>query len=84
MARRAIRYIPRNAAFKFFTDSAKQEWLKKEGTALFAVRTELGEHPNIISYEDIAVEAKPYPYLALEFANGGARRLDLAAAQRTA
>ncbi len=58
-------------AFKFFTDPAHQEWLKKEGQALAKVKEELGDHPNIVQYIDIATQATPYPYLALDFANGG-------------
>ncbi|MCE9532769.1 MAG: serine/threonine protein kinase [Planctomycetes bacterium] len=62
---------PKSRAFKFFTDPANQDWLKQEGRALAAVKEELGDHPNIIQYIDIEPDAKPFPYLALDFANGG-------------
>ncbi len=57
--------------FKFFTQDGARDWLRQEAGALMAVRKHLGDCPNVIEYLDVEIGARPYPYIALEFAAGG-------------
>ena len=63
--------FPEPRAFKFFTQEEGQEWLVREQKLLFQVKRILGEHPRIVNFLDVAVKAKPYPYLSLEYVDGG-------------
>jgi hypothetical protein len=63
--------FPLRRAFKFFTASGGKEWLAREAEALFHIKEKLGDHPNVIEYHDIAVDADPYPFLMLEYVGGG-------------
>lgn len=65
------RNYPGYRAFKFFTDPASREWVRNESAALFDVKRLLAGHPNVIDYLDIATNAQPFPYLALEYIGGG-------------
>jgi hypothetical protein len=63
--------FPDLRAFKFFTAAGSKEWLSREAEALFHIRQKLGDHPNVIEYVDIAVDAEPYPFLMLKYIGGG-------------
>jgi serine/threonine protein kinase len=63
--------FPLPRAFKFFTTPGGNEWLKREAEALFHIKDKLGDHPNVIEYLDIAVDAEPFPFLMLEYVGGG-------------
>jgi serine/threonine protein kinase len=63
--------FPLLRAFKFFTIPGGKEWLKREAETLFHIKKKLGDHPNVIEYLDIAVDADPFPFLMLEFVGGG-------------
>lgn len=58
--------FPAPRVFKFFTQEGARGVL--EADVLFAVRRDLPDCPNVIDYQDVDVEAQPYPYIALEFA----------------
>jgi serine/threonine protein kinase len=62
---------PEHRAIKFFTSPEAKDWLKAEQQALFHVRAALPAHPNLISFVDVGLAGEPYPYLVLEYANGG-------------
>jgi len=62
---------PTPRAYKFFTRDGSGEWLKREQAGLIALLTRLGEHENIVNYEDVQVENCEYPYLAFEYMGGG-------------
>jgi serine/threonine protein kinase len=64
-------YFPKPRAYKFFTKPGASEWVRKEQQTLYQVRTQLGEHPNIVQFEDVALEHQNPPYVALEYAGGG-------------
>lgn len=63
--------FPEPRAVKFFTSQEAALWLKAEQQALFHVKAKLPAHPNLISFVDVALSGQPYPYLVLEFVNGG-------------
>ncbi len=65
------RLHPALRAFKFFTQPAAQDWLEREGTALYQVHQRLSGCANVIAYEDVELDGKPYPYLVLEYVPGG-------------
>jgi serine/threonine protein kinase len=62
---------PHARAIKFFTSPDSNQWIKAEQKALFHVQTHLPKHPNLISFLNVALGGKPFPYLELEYANGG-------------
>jgi serine/threonine protein kinase len=62
---------PEPRAVKFFTSPDSQQWIKAEQKTLFHVQRELPRHPNLISFLDVALKGKPFPYLVLEYAAGG-------------
>ena len=64
-------YFPKPRAYKFFTKPGATEWVRREQQTLFQVRTQLGGHPNIVQFEDVALEHQNPPYVALEYAGGG-------------
>ena len=61
--------IPR--AYKFFTRDGSGEWLRRERSGLVAVLKRLGQHDQIVDFEDVQVDDCPYPYLAFEYMGGG-------------
>lgn len=63
--------FPDPHVFKFFTLEGARDWLKREASALMAVRHHLQECANVIEYLDVAIEAEPYPYIVLEYAERG-------------
>lgn len=63
--------FPTPRVFKFFTQDGARLVLEREAEVLFAVGRSLTDCPNVIDYQDVAIDATPYPYLALEFANLG-------------
>jgi serine/threonine protein kinase len=65
------RHYPVPHAFKFFTTEGCKDWLVREADALYHVKKKLDDHPNVIEYHDIALDARPYPYLALDYVAGG-------------
>jgi serine/threonine protein kinase len=65
------RLFPEQRAFKFFTQEGARDWLEQEANALSQIKSRLGNCPNAIRYEDIAIDAEPYPFLVLEFVGGG-------------
>jgi hypothetical protein len=64
-------YYPEPRAYKFFTKPGALEWVRREQQTLFHVRTALRDHPNIVRFEDVALEHQEPPYVALEYAGGG-------------
>jgi serine/threonine protein kinase len=64
-------HYPEPRAVKFFTSPDSKQWIKAEQKTLFHVQAKLPQHPNLVSFLDVALEGKPYPYLVLEYANGG-------------
>jgi len=62
---------PDSHVFKFFTMEGARDWLKGEAVALRAVRKHLQDCANVIGYLDVAIDAEPYPYIVLEYAEGG-------------
>lgn len=62
---------PKARAYKFFTEVGSLQWIRREQENLFRVRRDLGDHPNLIKFEDVAIENATCPYLALEYAGGG-------------
>lgn len=64
-------HFPTPRAFKFFTAPDSKEWLKREAEALYHVKNRLEDHPNVIGYHDIAVNFDPFPFLMLEYVEGG-------------
>jgi serine/threonine protein kinase len=62
---------PEPRAVKFFTSLDAQQWIKAEQQTLFHVQKTLPAHPNLIKFIDVALSAKPFPYLLLEYANAG-------------
>jgi eukaryotic-like serine/threonine-protein kinase len=63
--------FPRPRAFKFFTTEGSKDWLAREAEALYRVKDKLDDHPNVIEYHDIEIDAQPYPFLMLEYVGGG-------------
>ena len=64
-------HYPTPRAYKFFTRDGSGEWLKRERASLVAILKRLGEHDQIIDFEDVQVDDSPYPFLAFEFMAGG-------------
>jgi serine/threonine protein kinase len=62
---------PEARAVKFFTSPESMKWIKAEQTTLYKVQQELPKHPNLIGFLDVALKGTPFPYLVLEYANGG-------------
>jgi hypothetical protein len=62
---------PDSHVFKFFTMDGARAWLKDEAVALKAVKRHLQDCSNVIGYLDVAIDAEPYPYIVLEYAEGG-------------
>src|SRR5262249_45189638 len=64
--------FPEPYAVKFFTSPDSAQWIKAEQETLFDVKRLLPKnHPNIISFVDVALEGQPYPYLVLEYSDAG-------------
>ena len=64
-------YFPNPRAYKFFTQSGQSDWLLKEAQNLYHIKKELTGSDNIVEYQDIDPKGSPYPYLALEYVDGG-------------
>jgi hypothetical protein len=64
-------YYPDTRAVKFFTSPDSKQWIKAEQQTLFHVQRNLPKHPNLVSFVDVSLSGKPFPYLVLEYANGG-------------
>ena len=58
-------------AFKFFTQPDAAQWLEREGDVLAAVQEKMQQCPNVIRYLDFYGDAKPFPYLVVEYIAGG-------------
>ena len=56
---------------KYFTSLDGQKWITAEQQTLFHVRKTLPRHTNLIEFINVALNAKPFPYLLLEYANAG-------------
>jgi Protein kinase domain len=63
--------FPAPRVFKFFTQEGARAVLEREAEVLFAVGQHLTDCPNVIDYQDVDIDAQPFPYLALEFATLG-------------
>ncbi|MDB5306094.1 MAG: serine/threonine protein kinase [Gemmataceae bacterium] len=57
--------------YKFFTMEGARDWLGREAAALMAVTQHLRDCPNVVEYLNVAIDAKPFPYIVLEYAAGG-------------
>jgi hypothetical protein len=64
-------YHPERRAIKFFTSPDAKPWIKAEQKTLFHVQEKLPKHPNLVGYLDVALDGQPFPYLVLEYVNGG-------------
>jgi serine/threonine protein kinase len=62
---------PEPRAVKFFTSPDSKEWITAEQQTLFHVQGRLPKHPNLVAFLDVALRGKPFPYLVLEYVNGG-------------
>jgi serine/threonine protein kinase len=62
---------PEPRAIKLFTSADAMQWIRAEQQTLYKVRAELPKHPNLIGFLGVALAGKPFPYLELEYANGG-------------
>src|SRR5215813_3984325 len=62
---------PEPRAVKFFTSPNALQWIKAEQQTLYQVQRQLPRHPNLVSFLDVALTGKPFPYLVLEYASGG-------------
>lgn len=60
--------VPR--VFKFFTQDGARDSLA-EAEVLSAVKEYLWDCPNVIDYQDVGIDAQPFPYIALGYANLG-------------
>ncbi len=63
-------YYPSPRAYKMFVHEGAPEWLRREQANLFQIKNQLGDHPNIVAFEDVALDGER-PYLALEYVPGG-------------
>ncbi len=64
-------HYPKPRAYKFFTKEGLGDWLKREQESLVALLTRLGEHDQIVDFEDVQVDKATYPFLAFEYMAGG-------------
>ena len=64
-------HYPTLRAYKFFTRDGSAAWLGREQQSLVAILKRLGEHDQIVDFEDVQVDDCPYPYLAFEYMGGG-------------
>jgi hypothetical protein len=62
---------PEPRAVKFFTSPEAKQWITAEQQTLYHVQKTLPKHPNVVSFLDVALAGKPFPYLVLEYAGGG-------------
>ena len=62
---------PTPRAYKFFTRDGSGDWLRREQKSLVALLRQVGEHDQIVAFEDVQVDNAPYPYLAFEHMAGG-------------
>jgi len=62
---------PVSRAYKFFTKDGSGEWLRREQHSLVAILTRLGEHDNIVEFEDVQIDNCVHPFLAFEYLGGG-------------
>jgi serine/threonine protein kinase len=62
--------FPEKRAYKMFVYPGAREWLQKEQESLFQIKNQLGDHPNIVAFEDVALGGER-PYLAFEYATDG-------------
>ena len=62
---------PTPRAYKFFTRDGSGDWLRHEQKSLVAILKRLGEHDQIVNFEDVQVDKCEYPYLAFEYMGGG-------------
>jgi hypothetical protein len=58
-------------AFKFFTQTGAQDWVHREQQSLMKVHNTLGSDPRIVRLINVAVRGQRYPFLMLEYVNGG-------------
>ena len=63
--------FPTPRAYKFFTRDGSGEWLRRERESLVAILRRLGEHVQIVDFEDVQVDKCKFPYLAFEYLGGG-------------
>ena len=64
-------HFPTPRAYKFFTRDGSGEWLRRERSSLVAILKRLGDHVQIVDFEDVQVNDCQYPYLAFEYMGGG-------------
>ncbi len=62
---------PTPRVYKFFTQDGARAVLEREAEVLFAVKEQLLDCPNVIDYQDVEIDGKPYPHLVLGFATLG-------------
>jgi eukaryotic-like serine/threonine-protein kinase len=58
-------------AFKFFTRAEAQEWIRKEQHNLAEIMHQLGHSPFVTRLFDVEIENQPWPFLELEYVEGG-------------
>jgi hypothetical protein len=64
-------FFPPVRAYKFFTRPDALHWVRKEQESLKRVKELLGDHRNVIKFEDVVIGNSPMPFLGLEYAGGG-------------
>jgi serine/threonine protein kinase len=65
------RLHPTPRVYKFFTLEGGRDWLTREASALMSVTLNLKNCENVVEYLDVDVHAAPYPFIVLEYVEGG-------------
>ncbi len=63
--------FPTPRAYKFFTKAGSEDWIRREQKNLVQISRTVGEHDNVVAFEDVQVGGCDYPYLAFEYMAGG-------------
>jgi serine/threonine protein kinase len=58
-------------AYKFFTHEGATQWLSQEKDSLLEIKKKLKGQPQIVELEDVTIPESGYPFLALEYVEGG-------------
>jgi serine/threonine protein kinase len=58
-------------AYKFFTHDGATDWLRQEKDSLLEIQKKLKGQPQIVELKDVTLPDSGYPFLALEYVEGG-------------
>jgi serine/threonine protein kinase len=64
-------YMHHKRAYKFFASPAAKRWVLQEQQNLNYISKTLKTQHNIVGFEDVAIDGKERPYVALEYVDGG-------------